>query len=81
MSLRRSAQALRRLVAVENVDGDPAFGGRAHDSSQRLRNASAAANDFSQIFRIDDELDDRLRFFVDKQLDAHRFRFLHELAR
>ena len=70
----RRLELFAGLVAVENVDGDAAFGGRAHDRSQRLRDAAAAADDFPKIFRIDDEFDNRLRLFVDEKLDRDCFR-------
>jgi hypothetical protein len=48
------------LFAIENVYRDTSFSGRTNDGAQRLCHAAVAADDFTQIFRIDDQLNHRL---------------------
>jgi hypothetical protein len=76
-----SVGILRRFLAIENVDGHAAFGRGSDDRSQCLGYASAAADYFADVFRIDDELDDGLSGLVDKEFDRHTLRFLHEFPR
>src|SRR5579871_5724528 len=73
-------EPLGRLAGVENVDGNSPFGRCAHDSTQRLRDASAAADHLAEVLGIDDQLDHRLLMLVDEQLDRDALRLLHELA-
>src|SRR5579883_279599 len=76
---RLRALVFERFLGVENFDRDLAFGRRTHDRSQRLRDASAAADDFAEIFRIDDELDLRLiAVFGRKDVDADGLRLAHQ---
>ena len=50
---------------VDDVDRDLAFGTGTNDRAQRLRDASAFADDLAEIFRDDFELDDRSARAVD----------------
>jgi hypothetical protein len=73
-------RALGGLLAVEYVDRDAAFRRRSDDRAQCVRNPAAAADHLSQILGIHDQLDHRLRAFVDEELDGYAVGFRNELA-
>src|SRR5579883_1070940 len=79
---RLRAFVFERFFGVENFDRDFAFGRCAHDGAQRLRHAAAAADDFAEILRIDDQLDLRLiAVFGRKDVDADGLGLAHQLFR
>jgi hypothetical protein len=69
------------LFAIQNVHGYASFGGRTNDRAKRVRDAPAAADHFSQIVGMNDQLDHRLRAFVHKEFDRDGFGIRNEFAR
>ncbi|MGB6712418.1 MAG: hypothetical protein WBE30_02220 [Candidatus Cybelea sp.] len=72
---------MRGFLAVENIDRNAPFGGGPHNGAKRLRDSSAAPNNFAQVLGIHNELDHRLRLLVDEEFHADALGLLYEFAR